>query len=110
MNWIASWIIVVAILHTATALIAYMPNFVRFAHQGCWGTVSATRDRVAFWFFVAGLLMLMIGIGFLESGVVSPVQSALLCLITIIGIVLVPRSGFWLLLPPAIGGVLANLA
>jgi hypothetical protein len=107
-RWIGRWIIAVAALHTMFGLLAFAPVLQRMAAAGFWDSVGTNAMRGgAAWFLLSGGFML---IGGLAADVcersnigraLRPTGWALL-IITIITIILMPVSGAWLLLPPAI--------
>jgi len=65
--------------------------------------------RLALWFILAGLMMFLLGLSF-QHMPTKPLSVGLLLLgIAVVGIPLLPRSGFWFLLPPAIAIIVEAL-
>ncbi len=106
-RWIGFWIIAVGVLHTGLGIALFHATLGDIARDGFWNTIDGHPGRpVAFWFLVAGLLFVFIGalVDWLEmSG--GPLPGWLgWVLLALAGIfaVLMPASGAWLFLPPAL--------
>jgi uncharacterized membrane protein HdeD (DUF308 family) len=80
----------------------------QFAANGVFASASNDFDRLAIWFLVAGVLMFLIGYLFLFMPHIPKLAGWILGAVAVIGGFLIPASGFWLLLPPTIGIVLAK--
>jgi hypothetical protein len=107
-RWIGRWIVAVSALHSLFAIFAFAPILRAMANAGLWNSVGSDPMRGAVaWFLLSGGFMLVSGLaidalersGDAES--LSPIGWSLL-IVTLITIVLMPVSGAWLLLPPAI--------
>jgi len=105
-NWIGNWIIITSILHTLFAVFMFIDTWSVIFNQGLFAdiTVNSEIGGVLFFFFY-GLLLFIFGLTIrtLEnSNIILPkiIGYGLLgC--TVIALLFVPLSGFWLLLPPA---------
>ncbi len=114
MAWIGKWLFGVGVIHLLFGFIIMQSTLAVLWLEGVFNTVNDQPDRVAvFWFLNAGFLMLMISvlINQLERrGLAIPLFVTLLfCVLTIFGIVVMPLSGTWLLLPPAAGMVFRHI-
>jgi hypothetical protein len=106
-HWIGRWLLSVAIIHTVFEIMMSGSILASIARRGVFNTIAA--DPVvdaAVWLVLFGLLLFVCGLAVsaLErapSGVPRSIGWALL-VITTLGVVLMPASGFWLLFPPAI--------
>jgi|CXWL01.1.fsa_nt_gi hypothetical protein len=110
-RWIGRWIIAVSVLHTLFGLMAFTPVLRAMLSDGFWNSVGADAMRGAVaWFLLTGGFMLICGLA-VDACERSEGACALrpsgwgLLVVTLITIVLMPVSGAWLLLPPAIAMV-----
>ncbi|WP_397604348.1 DUF6463 family protein [Sphingorhabdus sp.] len=106
-RWIGRWIIGVAILHTLFGLVAFGWALKAMAVDGFWNTVGSDPMRGAVaWFLLFGFMMAVCGwaIDALERtrGSSFGWTGWALLVVTAIVIILMPVSGAWLLVPPAI--------
>jgi Family of unknown function (DUF6463) len=113
-RWIGRWIVAVSALHTLFGLFAFIPTLRDIVHAGLWNSVGsdAMRGAVA-WFLISGGFMLVGGLAIdaLErNGGTSALRTSgwSLLIVTAITIILMPVSGAWLLLPPAIAMLLGS--
>ena len=106
--WIGHWLMFVAFGHTVVAGILFGPALMRVLERGVFNTVG--RDpatQAAVWFLICGavLALLALTITALErcqqQAVLRKLGAGMLAL-SVLGIVLMPTSGFWLVLPAAI--------
>ena len=111
-RWIGRWIVAVSVLHTLFGLIAFGPVLRTMLNVGLWNSVgsNAMRGAVA-WFLVSGGFMLVGGLAIdlcERSNDTLPLRVIgwALLVVTLIIILLMPVSGAWLLLPPAIAMIL----
>lgn len=107
-RWIGRWLIAVSALHTLFGLVAFGPIVLAMLKSGLWNSVGANplRGAVA-WFLLSGGFMLVSGLAVdvCERGeCVSSLRSIGwgLLIVALTCILLMPVSGAWLLLPPAI--------
>ncbi|MEO1554963.1 MAG: DUF6463 family protein [Pseudomonadota bacterium] len=110
MRWIPVWMITIAVIHSALAIVLYSSFYAQFAQRGVWGSVTSNDDRLALWFLAAGAMMFLIGYCFLYMSHVPKLAGVILAGIAVVGGVLLPASGFWLILPPALGILIAKPA
>ena len=111
-RWIGRWVIAVSALHTLFALLAFGHVLRAMLNAGIWNSVGNDVMRGATaWFLLSGGFMLTVGIAIDQcerSGAIAvlhPVGWSLLG-VTLVAIFLMPVSGGWLLLPPAIAMIL----
>lgn len=62
MKWVGYWMIGVSILHMAVSILFYGETYMGFLNAGVLNAVNSTTDSAALWFFMAGPMMLLIGI------------------------------------------------
>lgn len=106
--WIGRWLIVVSIIHTAFAFVVFGDVLRSFVTHGLFNSVGTDPMRGAVaWFVLFGVVLFICGqvITALEratSGAVPKSIGATLLALVVLGVVLMPASGFWLALPPAV--------
>ena len=107
--WIGRWLIVVAILHTLFAIVAFGKIFRNIAQRGVFNTVGHDpMTAAAVWFLLFGAALALMGMAIHtleqhDNFTSTRTIGIGTLLLTILGIVLMPVSGFWLALPAAIG-------
>ncbi|WP_372572306.1 DUF6463 family protein [Ruegeria jejuensis] len=106
MNWVGFWMVGVAGLHTMLGVYLYGGTLAGWLQGGLFNTVQSESDRVALWFLTGGLMMFTIGLCLLNMPTKPRAIGFVLLVIALTGICLLPKSGFWFLLPPAIGIIL----
>lgn len=106
--WIGRWLIGVSVLHTGFALVVYQPVLTRITRHGVFNSVGQdpTIGAVA-WFVLFGLALFIAGLALsaLERHGPGAVPRSLgwsLLALVLLGLLLMPASGFWLALPPAL--------
>ncbi len=106
--WIGKSVIAVGVIHLLFGLVFMHSVLAVLWSEGLFNTVNGEPPReMVFWFFVAGFLLLIVGglVDRLEtSGLGLPkfLSWSFLALV-IVGIIVMPISGIWLLVPPLIG-------
>ena len=106
--WIGYWIIFVALLHTIASFIFFMP-----AYQEIWqrGVVNAIGKNLmpalGIWFLLFGVVLALLGLCVTSLEKHQAYESARmlavgLFLMSLLGVILMPDSGFWLLFPATI--------
>ncbi len=104
--WIGKWIMTVATLHSIFGLWKYSSQFKDMISQGFWASANTAEHKLAVWFVLFGIAFFVLGqyIHQRESASENPlITSAILLLLVVTsGVILIPVSGFWLLLPPVI--------
>lgn len=104
----------VAVVHTLFGFVVFAPVLRELLERGVLDSVGndPMRGAVA-WFVLFGVVLFLAGqaIDALEAAS-QPVPKAVgagLLVLCVLGIVLMPASGFWLALPPAFAVLLAGL-
>ena len=106
--WIGRWLILVAILHTLFAAAVFGKIFLNIVQRGVFNAVgSDPMTATAVWFLLFGAALALTGMAIhaLEKNADFTSARSIgtgVLLLTILGIVLMPASGFWLALPAAI--------
>ena len=108
--WKGLWLVAVAAVHTVFAAIVFLPQWQDIVRRGVFDSVGSDplRGAVA-WFGLFGAALALLGwaIVLLERSP-APAPTALRPLgmgvlaLTLLGLVLMPASGFWLALPAAL--------
>ena len=106
--WIGRWLICVAAIHTVAAGIFFDKILLGIVQHGVFDTVKEPMEGAAVWFVLFGACLALLGMAIhaLEHSENFASARALglgTLLLTILGVVLMPASGFWLAFPPAIG-------
>lgn len=105
-QWKGKWVIAVAVLHTLFALVSFGPKYLEILRAGFIGGVNSLETALAAWFLLFGALLFALGqsVYYLEQSntKISTSLAACLLLLTLVGVSLMPVSGFWLLFPPII--------
>jgi hypothetical protein len=111
-RWVGRWLLGVAALHTFVGLVAFAAPLRALLAPGAVDVLGAgdPRRALAFWFLVSGVLTALVGYltDRLERATGGPLPAALgwaLLLLGVGGGVLAPVSGFWLVLPAAVGAL-----
>ena len=108
MVWIGKWLFGVGVIHLSFGL-AFMHDVLAVLwSEGLWNTVNGQPPREAvFWFLCAGIMLLIVGVLVNQTerrGLAVPrfVIWSFIGLV-VVGVVVMPISGIWLLIPPALG-------
>ena len=93
----------VAAGHTLVASIFFGTTYRELAADGLYNAVKSAKTGMAVWFALFGLLLFILGmlVSALEKHAL-PVSLSIgvaLLLLTVLGVVLMPASGFWLMFP-----------
>ena len=106
-RWIGRWLLGVGILHTLLGIGTYIFSVVAIVREGLWNTVEPVQGRpLAVWCIAAGLQLILLGAlaNWIEArGPLPRFLGWTLLAFAMLGAVLIPISGFWFLLPPAVG-------
>ena len=111
-NWIGRWIMGIAIFHTAVAFIFFREGLSSIVKSGVFNTVGQDPLRAAsVWFLLFGFILFILGmvLAAWEKSISTPLPASVgwgLLFVGVIGVVLMPLSGFWLIIPPVVGIVL----
>ncbi len=106
--WIGKSVLFIGIVHSAFGFIVFRDILAELGRELLLNTVDGQPDReAAFWFLFSGFSLLIIG------GLIHWIEQRQLALplflkwsflaITLLGCFIIPKSGFWLLLVPAVG-------
>ena len=102
-NWQGNWIIAVAALHTIFAIVMFLDDYSALYNNGIINSITTDRSAAAVWFFLFGQILFIVGLLIKHFNALIPLSVLLnLLLLTIVGITLMPASGFWLMFPPVI--------
>lgn len=107
-RWKGQWMLAVAVLHTLYAAVVFPTQLQEIVRRGVFNSVQKDPAVGAVvWFVLFGLLFALLGWAILlaeRNAALAPVPlrglGAGLLALTVLGIVLMPSSGFWLALPP----------
>lgn len=106
--WKGRWLLAVALLHTAVAAILFAPQWRALWQRGVFNAVAGdVHMGNAIWFLLFGAVLALLAweVTALERSqppaALRPMGWCLLALVAA-GLVLMPVSGFWLVLPPAL--------
>ncbi len=106
--WIGYWLLAIAVLHTIYAGIFFGPTYADIVHRGIINTVGHDlKTAAAVWFAIFGVMMAML------AAAITPMERSGqhqglrnvglgLLLLCVVGVVLMPASGFWLGFPAAL--------
>ncbi len=102
-KWIGKWVMFVALGHTAVGVAFFGSVYRELLARGLYNTINSEKAGLAVWFALFGAVLFVVGmlISALESNNSSIPKSVsfALFLITVLGVVLMPVSGFWLMFP-----------
>jgi hypothetical protein len=106
-RWIGRWVMAVGALHVPIALIKHHAIWSEIGEAGVFDVVAGNAARGhATWFLVAGPTLIFIGVlvDALEKAQLRPplALGIAMLLTAVLLLVLMPRSGGWLLLAPAL--------
>lgn len=113
MAWIGKWLFAVGVIHLSFGL-AFMHEILTLLwSEGLWNTVNGQPPREAvFWFLCTGAVLLIVGVlvnQFEREGFGIPrFVTWTFAGLVVVGIVVMPISGIWLLIPPAVGMLLRS--
>ena len=106
--WIGHWLMFVAFGHTVVAGILFRPALMQIIKSGVFNTVGHNpAAQAAVWFLICGAVLALLAqaITALERcqqlAVLRKLGVGMLALCAV-GLVLMPTSGFWLVVPAAI--------
>jgi hypothetical protein len=106
-NWLGNWIIFVALAHTVFAIVVFGNDYLSLVEHNIINSITSVRTGLAVWFFLFGQALFIIGLQVRQreySGNkhIPKSISLNLLLLCIIGVVIMPDSGFWLMFPAII--------
>ena len=107
--WIGKTLIGIGVVHSIGGLLFFRPTLSILLNEGLFNTITVGGDlarEAAFWFLFGGFTLMIIG------GLVNRLEylgehlPAFLgwsfAVLTILGVIIMPASGFWLLVLPTI--------
>lgn len=106
-RWIGRWLMAVAVIHTLFAVVEFHSVLATIGRLGVLDAVGTDPMRGAVtWFVLFGLMLFIAGLAAsaleqVTGGVLPRSFGWSLLGLAVLGIVLMPASGFWLVLPPA---------
>ena len=109
-TWIGRWIRGVGLLQTALSVLIYQDRLGGIFADGVFNALASVPSRaLAVWSVVAGVLLMLVG-GLVERLEAVPERlpgwlGGTLLGMGVLGVALVPVSGFWRLLPPAVAAL-----
>ncbi len=103
-NWRGHWLMTVAFIHTVFALVMFTDDYKSIFDNGVINSLASVQMHAAVWFFLFGQVFFIVGLLVrhyeLAMGNKIPLSISInLLLLTVIGVVLMPASGFWLIFP-----------
>lgn len=109
-RWVGRWIVGVGVVHVAFGIVTFQEPLMAILRDGVWNAVDGHPGRpLAFWFVFLGLFTMVFGslVDWMESRGLWPPRlvSWAFFVLVVLGIVTMPVSGGWLLLPPGIAMV-----
>tara|TARA_B110000971_G_C19860122_1_gene431256 strand:- start:505 stop:873 length:369 start_codon:yes stop_codon:yes gene_type:complete len=112
MYWKGKWIMAVAVLHTVFSLYYFSAPYQEVLNSGIINSVKTPEIGLAVWFFIFGIILFISGQLILAIEKINqpvPLAAGLgLLVLAVLGAVLMPVSGFWLIFPPVIGLLINN--
>jgi hypothetical protein len=109
-TWIGKTLIGIGVVHSIGGFLFFRPILSVLLNEGLFNTITVGGDlgrEAAFWFLFGGFALMLIG------GLVDRLERfgehlpAFLgwsfAVLTILGVIVMPASGFWLLIPPTAG-------
>jgi hypothetical protein len=102
-KWQGKAIFGIGLIHTVFGVVVFWPELMRWLSEGLWNTVSGQAEREwAFWFIGIGFLAMLLGffVDWVERkiGYLPAFLGWGLFLESLIGVIIMPVSGLWLLL------------
>ncbi len=102
-HWKGLSIMLIAIVHTIFSFVFFTNDFMAIWRQGIYNSINTAQQGLAIWFFIAGMCFFMIGQFIWQTekngNTVAKSISIHLLVMTTLGVILLPQSGFWLLFP-----------
>lgn len=111
-NWRGYWLMAVAFIHTAFALVMFADDYRSLYDNGIFNSITSAQGHAAVWFFLFGQVFFIVGLlvrHYEIAAVNIPLSISInLLLLTITGVVLMPESGFWLIFPAVLSMLLST--
>lgn len=106
--WIGRWLMGVSIIHTVFAFVVFGDVLSSIVQRGVFNTVgNDPMTGAVVWFVLFGVVFFICGLAVsaLEQSPSSHIPKSLgwaMLALVALGVVLMPVSGFWLAIPPAV--------
>jgi hypothetical protein len=113
-HWIGPWLIGVSVIHTAFAMLLFSEVLLGVISRGLFDSVGTDPlVGAVVWFVLFGALLFICGLAVwgLERVLDGALPASLgwsLLILALLGVILMPDSGFWLAFPPAITILIRN--
>ncbi len=106
-TWISKWLMFVSAGHTVVAVMLFGAIYMEMISAGLFATVNSEITAAAAWFLLFGMLLFITSLlmFFIEKHDALEIPNSiavLLFILTTIGVILMPASGFWLVYPAVI--------
>jgi hypothetical protein len=108
-----TFLVATGIIHNVIGLLMGWEVLLRLAAEGFFNTIDTDLDHSIFWFLFSGFMMMLLG-QLMQDYIrehQQPVARYIgyyLLLLTLVGCILMPLSGFWIVLPQAFIIIKAN--
>jgi hypothetical protein len=108
-----TFLVATGIIHNTVGLLMGWQILFRLAADGLFNTVDTDQDESFFWFLFSGFMMMLLG-QLMQDYIrehQQPVARYIgyyLLLLAVVGCILMPLSGFWIVLPQAFIIIQAN--
>ena len=113
-RWIGRWLIGVSLFHTVVAGLLFGQDLITVVQRGEFHIIGSDPIAgAAIWFLLFGVLLFLCGLAInaLEQASPRPLPKAIgwaLLALGLMGVMIMPMSGFWLALPPALAIIAAR--
>lgn len=106
-SWISKWIMFVAVGHTTVAMLFFSKFYAEILQNGLINTVKSPQTGLAVWFLLFGFMLFIFAmlVAVIEKNENTQIPFSIgiaLLILTLLGVILMPVSGFWLLFPAVI--------
>ncbi|WP_372771619.1 DUF6463 family protein [Pseudoalteromonas sp.] len=111
--WISKWLIFVSAGHTVVGIMFFGSIYNEMLSNGLLSSVNSEKTALAAWFILFGFLLFItsLAISVIEKNDALKIPNIIgvsLLVLTTLGVVLMPVSGFWLVYPAAIAIIYKN--
>ena len=111
MAWIGKWLFGVGVIHLSFGLAFKRGTLAFLLSEGLWNTVNGQPQREqVFWFLCSGIMLLIVGVLFNQAersnSSIPPCVTWTFVGLVVVGVIVMPISGIWLLFPPVAGMVI----
>ena len=104
-HWKSNWIITVAIIHTIYAIVVFKADYLSLYENNIVSSITSAHVGLAVWFFLFGQVLFIVGqlMRSYEKETCQKIPNSIginLLALTLLGVIIMPASGFWLMFPP----------